>query len=488
MEEKLEKVIIYGAGDNCPRVISALMSGYDIVGIVDKDVKKQGRSIFAYKIFGWDELMQLSFHADYIVVSVVNYYDEIRRELNGLGIPLCKIRKYNQLINIVKPLNIFECGHMPGSMDAQIRLWHLQNEENYADVHRTVSGNSIDRLDIAFIVSEPIKGSGGHRNIYRAISYLRRRGHKLAVYYINSSIHADLVKWQVNEWFYDMLDISFICYDGIMGTHDVCVATWWETVYAMLDNRKQIKYMFDFVQDNEAAFYPMSSNAILAENTYKQDIRYICSGPWMKAFLENKYGVRADCFQFPVNHEIYNTKKPRIKRKKNLIFFAKPEIARRCYEIGVAALAEVYRRMPEVELIFFGSDKVKEIPFPAVNLGILPTISDLAELYQNADLGIVFSTTNPSLVPYEMMSCGCPVADMDMEFALSKYGNDENNVFLLDIRPQQMGKQICEILQNEELLKKKQEHGFAWVNKEFPSEDEMGGIVEMSIRSEIVGS
>lgn len=484
----MEKVVIYGAGKNCPRVISALRAGYDIVGIADKDARKQGGTIDAYKIFGLDELLRLYTDVDHVVVSIVDGYDEIRMELNKWGIPLGKIRKYDQLIGIVKPLSVFEYDSVSGDADMCKKLWHLQNEKYYASLHRAESENNMDiyRMDIAFVVPEPIKGSGGHRNIYRAVSYLRKRGHKLAVYYINSPVHADIVKWQVNEWFYDMSDIPFICYDGAMGVHDVCVATWWETAYAMLDNKDKFKVMFHFVQDNEAAFYPMSSDAILAENTYKQDIRYICSGPWMKAFLENKYGARADCFQFPVNREIYNTERPRTKEKKNILFFAKPEIPRRCYEIGVAALTEVHRRMPEVELIFFGSDRVKDVPFPVVDLGILPEISDLAELYRNADLGVVFSTTNPSLVPYEMMSCGCPVADLDMELALSKYGNDENNVFLLDIRPKRMGEQICEILHNEELRKEKQDHGFAWVKKEFPSEDEMGNKVEKMIQNEVM--
>lgn len=371
--------------------------------------------------------------------------------------------------------------------EANVMNEKIQDDEFYQKVYNKVPNEHIDsnHLDIAFIVPDPIKGSGGHRNIYRAVKFLKNSGHDLTVYYINTKLNARTVKKQVTDWFYDMLDIPFICYDGTLGYHDICVATWWETVYAMLDNIDKIKVPFNMVQDYEPAFYPMSSQAILAENTYKQDFMYICSGPWVKAFLNNKYNSRAEYFQFPVNRNVYNECKERTKRNRNIIFFAKPEMYRRCYEIGIQALEEFHKLKPEVEIILYGSNNVGELPFPATKLGILPTIEDLAELYRNADLGIVFSTTNPSLVPYEMMHCGCPVVDLDVEYAIEKYGGNMDNVFLFDPRPKTLGKQISEIIYDDIKLNKKKESALKWVLDEFPSEDEMGKIVENIIKTEI---
>ncbi len=42
------------------------------------------------------------------------------------------------------------------------------------------------------------------------------------------------------------------------------------------------------------------------------------------------------------------------------------------------------------------------------NLGIVP-LKDLRELYQQCDAALVLSFTNLSLVPLELMACGCPV-------------------------------------------------------------------------------
>lgn len=367
----------------------------------------------------------------------------------------------------------------------------IQMSESYSAVMSKKGSREIDlrHLDIAFLVPEPIYGSGGHRNIYRAVSQLRSFGHSLTVYYIQTQRPAQKVKEQVSKWFYDMSDIPFLCYEGELGFHDVAIATWWETVYLIEENREKVRYPFYFTQDFEAYFYPMSTEYILAENTYRMNYPCICSGPWMSTLIREKYQGDAEHFQFPVDRSIYNTTLARTKENLNVVFFAKPDMPRRCYTLGIQALKEFHMHRPDVEIILFGSQQVeaKDLPFPATVKKLLPTLMDLADLYRNADLGIAFSTTNPSLVPYEMLSCGCPVVDLDLEFAESKYGNCRENVFLLSPMPKQMGKQMAELFANPKRLKDFAEHGKVWVTNEFPSEEQMARRVEELILKKIKG-
>lgn len=366
----------------------------------------------------------------------------------------------------------------------QVRANHdaIQEAESYASVMNQKPNREADlcHLDIAFLVPEPIRGSGGHRNIYRAVSQLRAFGHHLTVYYMQTQRPTAEVKQQVSEWFYDMGDIPFLCYEGELGFHDVAVATWWETVYLIEENREKVRYPFYFTQDFEAYFYPMSTDYILAENTYRMGYPCICSGPWMSTLIREKYHGNAAHFQFPVDRSIYHTETPRTKKNPNVVFFAKPDMPRRCYTLGIQALKEFHTLRPEVEIILFGSERVeeKDLPFPATVKKLLPTLNDLADLYRNADLGMVFSTTNPSLVPYEMLSCGCPVVDLDLEFAEAKYGNSRDHVFLLSPIPKQMGKQMAELFATPYKLKDCAARGKAWVADEFPSEEEMARRVE----------
>lgn len=345
----------------------------------------------------------------------------------------------------------------------------------------------LKHLDIAFVVPNPIKGGGGHRNIFRAIRYLQDFGHKITVYIFHPSGGADQVKKEVSEWFYPMNGVTFVCNNGELGYHDAGVATSWETVYVFRNQEDHFRNIFYFVQDFEPYFSALSSGYYLAENTYKLGYSHICSGPWIDRVLREKYAAESRYFQFPLDTKIYNTGYKRVKRNTNIIFFAKPEMARRCFELGIEALKIFKENNSEIEIVLFGSTVLepKMVPFEATILNYVPTLQGLAELYANADLGIVFSPTNPSLVPYEMMSCGCPVVDLDVDLAITKYGNDENNVFLLDPLPEKFSASLEEILKNKELLKKHRDNGLEWVNSEFPSEYEMAKIVEECIVKKI---
>lgn len=344
-----------------------------------------------------------------------------------------------------------------------------------------------EHLDIAFLVPKPIKGGGGHRNIYRAVRFLSEYGHHITVYHADCQDElGSVTKEHVCQWFYPLKeDVRFISYKGQIGACDVCIACWWELAYELKKNLVKIKFPFYMVQDYEAAFYPMSASALLAENTYKMGFSHICSGRWCKEFLEAKYNAEAAYFTFPVDHQTYNMSLPRTKKNKNIVFFAKPEMPRRCYELGIRALAIVKERRPDIEIILYGSNNVTWIPCEVTQKGVLPSISDLAQLYRNADLGMVFSTTNPSLVPYEMMLCGCPVVDVDMEQAIMKYGNNSDNVFLFETEPERMAEQILEIIDDEVLLRKKALSGRKWVMDTFPTEEEMGRIVESFIKNKV---
>ncbi len=343
----------------------------------------------------------------------------------------------------------------------------------------------LSHLNIAFIIPEPIKGGGGHRNIFRAVRYLHEFGHEITVYLFRTPASAEDTRDNVSEWFYPMQDIAFVSYTGELGYHDAGIATWWETAYVFKKQEDHFRQLFYFVQDFEPYFYPVSSNYYLAENTYKLGMSHICSGPWIDTMLKEKYSVESEFFQFPLDRTIYHTGYQRYKKNKNIIFFAKPEMSRRCFEIGIEGLKIYKHRHPEVEIILFGSNELTRemVPFEATILNYIPTLWDMAQLYTDADLGIVFSTTNPSLVPYEMMSCGCPVVDLDLEFALAKYGNNADHVFLLDSLPDKFAAGLEEIFADEALLREKSLSGYNWVRKEFPTEEEMARLVETYIRN-----
>lgn len=455
------KVVVYAAGNVGKSFVNQILATKycEIVAWVDSNYEY-------YQSLGFDviepkNIQQLEY--DYIVIAVDN-----RNTANQI---------YKFLVD---------------TKVSSEKIWSPFGKYIESDLelgHNFQTPFNIEHMKIAFFLPEVIKGGGGHRNIFRVISHMADKGHKIDVYYTDSNEEPDTVKNNVSTWFYDMRNVRFIRYEGKVGYYDAGIATWWETAYIVKNNVSHFKKIFYFVQDFEPYFYPMSSEYFLAENTYKFGFYHICSGAWCKKMLVEKYKANATSFQFPIDRTIYNQNYKRTKINKNIVFFAKPEMSRRCFKIGIDALKILKEKRSDIEIILYGSKQLskKQVPFEATILNLLPTIKDLAVLYANADLGIVFSTTNPSLVPYEMMSCGCPVVDMDVENALSKYGDNENNVFLVDPLPETFAKQLEDIIDDNEKRELIRKSAKGWVAKEFPTETEMKEFVEKIIVEEMRG-
>ncbi|MCA3564999.1 MAG: glycosyltransferase [Methylocystis sp.] len=337
-----------------------------------------------------------------------------------------------------------------------------------------------DALKIAWIIPGLIIGGGGHRNILRAAYHLERFGHDVRLYFIDTPQSAGELRRAVRQHFYPF-DGKVRRFEGSVEGEDVIMATHWSTVAPAEKAADGSSQVFYFVQDFEPAFYAMGSDYILAENTYRRELYAITSGPWCERLLKSEYAMDADHFQFPIDRSIY-FERPEIARKKRVIFFAKPDMPRRCFEIGVQALRALHKFRPEFEILLFGSNQVKnyDLGFPATVSGILPGIDDLAKLYASAYLGIAFSTTNPSLVPYEMMACGLPIVDLGRPGNEVNYGDHHDIALLAHPEPARMAAEIDALLSNEAELDARRRRGLEFA-KTFPTEQEMARRVEALI-------
>jgi len=130
--------------------------------------------------------------------------------------------------------------------------------------------------------------------------------------------------------------------------------------------------------------------------------------------LRQQYGAEADYFDFAVDTEIYSPLNVPRPSHPRIAFYARPSTPRRAYELGVEALKLVVERSPDVEIVFYGAQSLPQPPFRVTNAGLVNPW-ELAKLFSSCDIGLVFSTTNPSLVPLEMMACRCAVVDLASE-------------------------------------------------------------------------
>jgi glycosyltransferase involved in cell wall biosynthesis len=356
-----------------------------------------------------------------------------------------------------------------------------------SDYRESVLNLGKDKLVINWVIPEPSAGSGGHRNIFRAVKNLQKFGHYVRLYSLVGHYN-----FSSSEQLGEFIDANFFptgaeYHLGVENFEkaDAYIATHWSTIEPIWKNKEKAKKLFYFVQDYEPMFYAMGNDYIEAENTYKLGLNCITSGPWCTKILKEKFNANADYFKFPVDIDTYYPR-PYISSGKRIVFFARPEMPRRCYPLGIKALEIFAKNNPDVEIILYGSSNIdsSSISFKHVNRGILETIDQLAELYSSASVGIVFSTTNPSLVPYEMMACGLPVVDLDYEDNWTNYESREN-IMLVDTLPEKIAEGIEKILKDKNLQERLSKNGLELV-KSFPNEEETARRIESLILKEFV--
>ena len=306
-------------------------------------------------------------------------------------------------------------------------------------------------LVINWLVSEPFEGSGGHTTLFRMIKHLVEFGHECHVYIIpmQDMYHysPDQLRQYVDQVFM-VTRAHFHVWTGQIGDADATIATYWKTVaeFLTLPNTGRRYY---FVQDFEPYFYPVGSEYILAENTYRQGLHCITIGPWLAKLMRERYQAEADAFDFAVDLDVYWFQ-PNPRDHLRVAFYARPSTPRRAYDLGIEALRIVKAQQPQVEIVLYGTNQLASPPpFNYTNLGIC-TPYELAALYSTCDVGLVLSLTNPSLVPFEMMACRCAVVDVRSERVEGVLDHGQN-AMLADPTPEKLAEAILQLLWDKEL-------------------------------------
>lgn len=314
---------------------------------------------------------------------------------------------------------------------------------------------------INWIIPSFGKGSGGHLNIFRYIKHLESLGHRNRIYVFGQSIfHSDdEAKRFINREFFHLEAEVSISINDIKDS-DAVFATSWETAYVVNTIGNTYK-KFYFIQDYEPYFYPVGSEFIFAQQTYQFDFKRITMGPWIKNLLKEKFGLDSDYIDFGYDPLIYR-KKNSDSSNNHIFFYSRPATPRRCFELGVEALNELHSRGIDFKLYVIGQEILQyKIPFPTNNLGILDA-TELAELYSNTALGIVFSPTNTSLLPFEMMACGCPVIELNSDSNKATFPNSDI-IELANFSPLDIANSIEKLLTDDKKRQTQSQKAYEYV-------------------------
>lgn len=330
-------------------------------------------------------------------------------------------------------------------------------EEDAARVDWTMPGENLTRpltvtqptLELAWIMSPPGRGSGGHQNLFRFIAFAEQAGHRCTIYLYSSAATPPSLEEAravvAESSAYPSVAADFVLYDRASGvapqTHAI-IATGWETAYPAFLDPSHARRLY-FVQDFEPSFYPLGSEYVLAENTYRFGFHGITAGGWLADMLARDYGMVTDKFDFAADTAHYSVTNP--EARSEVFFYARPVTARRAFELGILTLEEFARQRPDVTINLAGWDLSGwSIPFPHVSHGSLD-LAQLNQLYNRCAAGLVLSLSNMSLLPLELIASG--VAPVVNDGPNNRLVSDNPFIEYVPASPGAMARRMVEVLE-----------------------------------------
>ena len=282
------------------------------------------------------------------------------------------------------------------------------------DVPARMQATQRGTLRINWLIPELGKGSGGLFNIFRMIGQLEQMGHENRVYVLtNQPVDPDEAA-ELIQTYYPPIKARVQAFSREIADSDALIATQWTTAYAARSVGNTAR-KFYFVQDLEHLFYAEGSLHEFAKQTYRFGFYGITAGNWIADVLNRDFGMECTPFGFSYEREWYTPQGERrfALDKKRILFYARAMTERRGFELGILALAQVAKRFPEVEVVLVGlRPREINLPFPSVITGHLSPLQ-LAAVYRSCTAALVLSHTNLSLLPLEIMACGCPIVSND---------------------------------------------------------------------------
>jgi O-antigen biosynthesis protein len=278
-------------------------------------------------------------------------------------------------------------------------------------------------LDVAFVIPPFARGSGGHTTLSNIVRALERRGHRCS-FWLDDPGRRELNPAEAARmfalWFGPFkaqVHPDFSAWKGA----DVAVATGYQSVL-------RVRTLADCgaraycVQDHEPDFFAASAERVHAEESYTYGFHAITAGVWLADVMRERYGMAATPFELAVDHGIYRPL-PEQRRDDVVIFYARSATPRRAVPIGLAALRELQRRRPGVDVWLYGQPDAPRVDFSFENLGVVSG-PELASAYARATVGLSLSLTNYSLVPQEMLACELPCVEAAEPSILAAFGTD----------------------------------------------------------------
>jgi hypothetical protein len=307
---------------------------------------------------------------------------------------------------------------------------------------------------------------GGPYTIFRLAEGLMNRG-IVSRFVVSDSpwTAAEELKDQLAEHFPALAGCDVTLFDrrqdsvSALPATDAAICTNWQSAYLGLRfNQTRRKYYL--IQDYEPLFAPAGPTSALIESTYRFGMLGIVNTPGLFEVVNQRHGVEGMAFVPAVDRTVFHPPaEPRRSARLRVYFYARANnTPRNAFELGVLVMRHLLARHDErIELVVAGSDwnpREYGLHDGITNVGLLPTIREVGELYRSCDIGFVYMLSrHPSYQPFEFMASGMATVSNYNESNLWFLKNEEN-CLLAEPSPVAMAEKIGLLIEDDHLRRR----------------------------------
>ncbi len=270
---------------------------------------------------------------------------------------------------------------------------------------------------ITFLIPVPPSHtvSGGFRTVFRNIAFLFRQNYIVNIEICSSKNNdIDILRGYIDAYHeIDHIDDINIYFDTKSAVADIYVATGWQTFDKSNKYKNNNQIVCYFCQDLEYEFPAVAKHEALKKRTlrfYTEPIPTFAISRFLGNVLND--GRKIEATGLNVDTSIFFDNN---QNRSGVCLFYRP-YKNRLPEVIKEVAQKIAEKYPDKPIYLFGNRKnIISALGNIVNCGEL-NLKELAELYIKCELGICFSTTNPSRAGFEMIACGLPCIEADNRF------------------------------------------------------------------------
>jgi len=339
------------------------------------------------------------------------------------------------------------------------------------------------KMKITFILPN-VEISGGVKAVFEFANHLIDRCHDVNVVYPITlrpfcikhwgALLANIIRKTIGiqkpnrhvEWFdlkANLIKVSTLS-EKYRPDADIVVATWWETAYHVNSYNKNKGEKFYLVQHYEIWGGPKER----VDQSYRLGLRNIVHSTWLKNILCNKLNAKIDAL-IPHAPDLDHFYPEAIRKNDHAIRLLMPHrrIKWKGVDDGIRAYGIVKQKHPDVQLVMFGPDSAKNLPYP-IEFHKKPSNSELRRIYNSCDIFIFPSHSEGfGMPPMEAMACKCAVVTTNVG-AVPDYTIHRKTALVSPPHsPELLAKNIIELVENHQLRKRISEAGYKHIVENF---------------------